>query len=613
MFDKIASVVVGIAMAISGFFTAPSQVKDLQQEVASLKEDLHLVQEENIQLGATNFVAGSRYRLSGSGISVSDTTITLASFQQPDEATNLIMSNFGDIGYGTLEPGTSKKEFISFTGVTQNANGTAALTGVTRGLQFVSPYTASTSLRQVHSGGTTFIISNPPQLYNRFAVQDNAATISSVWIFASSTQPQYGAHPTFIGGTTTRFASIEYVNNTASSGAADATVLVKGIVEQATPAEIAAGTENGGTGARLFIAADQGNSSSSATTTVVITDTGGRIDPGFINVAGNYAYTGTFSFASTTTGYNDFIFPGADTITATSAVMISPLASGIATTGVLFATTTDVNIGFNDVVKDSVQTYISTSTQRVLSFSLRMKKTSSPVDNVQISIEPLGFRHALTAPASGGGLSSTTSIETIARTGVALCNGTQSSSALGTTYTDQTFTCATPFFMLSGEKYGIFISRTNTANDTVTLAGTVADSYANGGYYVATSSATSSPIAQRWQKDVNASSISQVEDIWVAFNNHTGNTQGQAFRAQVDGKLFMGFATGAVSSGSAVTVRLAGKHTGFANLTPGYTYYLSTSSVGEISSTRGAVTRGVGNAINTTILNVDDMGLIYKP
>ena len=59
MFDKIASVVVGIAMAISGFFTAPSQVKDLQQEVASLKEDLHLVQEENIQLGATNCIFSS--------------------------------------------------------------------------------------------------------------------------------------------------------------------------------------------------------------------------------------------------------------------------------------------------------------------------------------------------------------------------------------------------------------------------------------------------------------------------------------------------------------------------------------------------------------------------
>ena len=608
MIDKIASVVVGIAMAISGFFTAPSEVKTLRNEVSTLRDQLSLVD----NLGTTNFVAGDRYRLSGSGISVSDTSITLTSFKQPDGATNLTMTDFGDIGYGTLEPGTSKKEFISFTGVTQNANGTAALTGVTRGLMFVSPYTASTSLRQTHSGGTTFIISNSPQLYNRFAVQDDVATISALWIFASSTPPKYGAHPVFGGVTTTAFASLEYVNNTASSGAADASVLVKGIVEEATTAEVAAGTDLGGTGAKLFIMAGMANSSSTATTTVVVTDTGGKIDPVFINTTGNYSWTGTHTFASTTTGYNDFIFPAADTMNATSAVMISPLSSGIATTGVLFATTTDNNIGFNGVVVDSVQTYTPSSTQRILGFSLRMKKNNSPVDNVIVTIEPLGFTQSLIAPASGIGLSPTSSIGYLARTGVVLCNATIDASTLTTTYVDRASTCATPFFMLEGEKYGVFIKRTNVGDtsNTPQLAGVVTDAYTAGGFFVATSSATSSPIAQRWQQDVN---INEVNDIWVGFQGHTGNTAGQAFRAQVDGKLFSGFATGAVASGSAVTVRLGGKHTGFAGLVSGYTYYLSTSTAGEITNKKGAVTRSIGSAVNTTILNIDDGGPVIKP
>ena len=609
MIDKIASVVVGIAMAISGFFTAPSEVKTLRNEVSTLRDQLSLVD----NLGTTNFVAGDRYRLSGSGISVSDTSITLTSFKQPDGATNLTMTDFGDIGYGTLEPGTSKKEFISFTGVTQNANGTAALTGVTRGLMFVSPYTASTSLRQTHSGGTTFIISNSPQLYNRFAVQDDVATISALWIFASSTPPKYGAHPVFAGATTTQFASLEYVNNTASSGAADATVLVKGIVEEATTAEVAAGTDLGGTGAKLFIMAGMANSSSTATTTVVVTDTGGKIAPEFINTTSNYSWTGTHTFASTTTGYNDFIFPAADTMNATSAVMISPLSTGLATTGVLFATTTDMTIGFNGVIVDQVQTYTPSSTQRILGFSLRMKKTSSPTDNVLATIEPLGFTQNLIAPASGTGLSPTSSIGYLSRTGVVLCNATVDASTLTTTYVDRALSCATPFFMLEGEKYGVFVTRSNVGDtsNTIQLAGVVTDAYTAGGFYVASSSATSSPIAQRWQQDVG--SVSQVNDIWVGFQGHTGNTAGQAFRAQVDGKLFSGFATGAVASGSAVTVRLGGKHTGFAGLVSGYTYYLSTSTAGEITNRKGAVTRSIGSAINTTILNIDDGGPVIKP
>ena len=153
-----------------------------------------IVSPAEVQLGAYNFVGGQKYYLAGSGVGTSDTSITLTSFTQPVSGIELTMSDFGEIGYATLEPNTSKKEFISFTGITQDSNSTqATLTGVTRGLGFVSPYTASSTLRQTHSGGTVLVISNPPQLYNELATKKNSQTITGVWTFASTAPPVYDA------------------------------------------------------------------------------------------------------------------------------------------------------------------------------------------------------------------------------------------------------------------------------------------------------------------------------------------------------------------------------------------------------------------------------------
>jgi len=113
----------------------------------------------------TGFVQCQELKLAGAGISVSDTSIILQSFKQIDGSTNIVMADFGDVGYGTLEPGTSREEQISFTGITQNGSGTATLTGVTRGLKFVSDYTADAALRHAHAGASVFRISNTAAFY----------------------------------------------------------------------------------------------------------------------------------------------------------------------------------------------------------------------------------------------------------------------------------------------------------------------------------------------------------------------------------------------------------------------------------------------------------------
>lgn len=164
-----------------------------------------------LQVGATFTPVGTtQFTLAGSGITSTASTIQLTSFLLPDRVTKITMSMFGSIGYGVLEPQTNNIEDITFTGVTQNSNGTAALTGVSRGLSFYSPYQASTTLAHSHAGGSYFIISNTAGFYGQqFAFTNNPSFISSPWYF---TDP-----PTFYNSATStnQAASVAYVNSVA--------------------------------------------------------------------------------------------------------------------------------------------------------------------------------------------------------------------------------------------------------------------------------------------------------------------------------------------------------------------------------------------------------------
>ncbi len=123
------------------------------------------------------------YRL-GSSIGSTNTTILLSSFTEPITDIPYTMSNLGtDIVYGTISPKSATVEFISFTGITQNVDGTATLTGVTRGLDRKTPYTLNNAFKLPHSGQSIFIISNPPQLYEKHAVKENDETITGTWEF----------------------------------------------------------------------------------------------------------------------------------------------------------------------------------------------------------------------------------------------------------------------------------------------------------------------------------------------------------------------------------------------------------------------------------------------
>lgn len=229
--------------------------------------------------GATFNPEGGGTYLLQSSISSGQVTITLTSFTEPGSNIPLTMSYINSaIEYGTINPSSGNSEFISFTGVTQNVNGTALLTGVTRGLAR-TPGTggcvASTTLAHAYPGQTQFILSNSPCYYSQYAVKQNDETISGQWTFTT------------------------FPITPASPAASETTA---GISELSTGAEAAAGTSSGGTGFRLVLPGSLATStfnSATAANRVLITDSLGHINAGFVSSSTQFSVSATTTLSAT--------------------------------------------------------------------------------------------------------------------------------------------------------------------------------------------------------------------------------------------------------------------------------------------------------------------------
>jgi hypothetical protein len=218
-------------------------------------------------LGAINYVTGGgTYRLRTTAGS-SDTSIQLSSFKEPISNTPYTMAylNAATV-YATIDPQTNKSEFISFTGITQNSDGTAVLTGVTRGLSRSYPYTASTTFRLPHAGQSILILSNSPQVYNEI---------------------------------------YDYINNATYAGTVDMSTTIKGIGEQATALEAARHTLVGNTSAPLVLTTLISSSTRTANTAQVVisSSTDGYIDSSYLNLGSLPAttFTGNVTLSGTAT------------------------------------------------------------------------------------------------------------------------------------------------------------------------------------------------------------------------------------------------------------------------------------------------------------------------
>jgi len=201
-------------------------------------------------LSTTNFLPlqAQPFLLSGAGAIIGDTTLTLQTFTQID-GTLIQMSQLGTIAFLTLEPGNgTNEEQVSFTGVTQNSNGTATLTGV-KYVAFVYPYTATTGLSKTHAGATTAILSNTSGFYNEFVNKNTDGMVNSLITFSSANIPQQDSY--LAPMLDAQFAPKKYVDTVAVAGAPNANTTTKGIVQIATQAQVDAKTLVGSTSAYL--------------------------------------------------------------------------------------------------------------------------------------------------------------------------------------------------------------------------------------------------------------------------------------------------------------------------------------------------------------------------
>ncbi len=164
------------------------------------------------------------FTLGGAGASIGDSTLLLSSLTDIN-GTAITMADLGSVGYGTIEPGSSnREEQISFTGITQNANGTATLTGVSTVI-FKTPYTATANIAKSHPGGVVFVLSNTAGFYNKFPALDNANTFTAVNTFTAFPQKSGITTPTVAA----EFATKAYVDAVAGGVATTNQLLYAGV------------------------------------------------------------------------------------------------------------------------------------------------------------------------------------------------------------------------------------------------------------------------------------------------------------------------------------------------------------------------------------------------
>lgn len=200
---------------------------------------------------ANNFnpLQAQGFSLAGSGCVIGDTTLVLKSMTTIDGAL-VTMAMLGSYAFMTLEPGNGiNEEQIKFTGITQNANGTATLTGVSN-VSFGTPYTVTSGVLKTHAGSVTAILSNTSGFYESYVAKDDDGTISEVLTF---TQPNF---PQMDGVTTpptlpAQLVTKSYADSLSYAGTANASTSAKGIVQIATQAQVDAKTLIGSTSAVL--------------------------------------------------------------------------------------------------------------------------------------------------------------------------------------------------------------------------------------------------------------------------------------------------------------------------------------------------------------------------
>lgn len=367
-------------------------LQQLVTTLTSLVAQLQALVTLRLGSNATNPIAGTTYNLSGSGVSASASSITLTSLTIPQTGYLIKSSDLSTNFYLTLEPGSrTRQEIASCTGVTQNAAGTATLTGCSRGLLPFSPFTASSTYQFPHGGGTQVVFSNPPQLFSEFTAAGNSANITGSWIFASSSLPQVSSGTTIaqMQANSSTLASVFYVNGVASSGACAASTVCPGLVLVATGTQL---YNNLGSSPYFSVPASNlftGTPTPSMTYSVPVAQSG-TIAAGFISTSSNYTWSGTMAFNGTTTFGN-----------ASSGILLGGNASSVTS---IVATSSGLFPMYNGTAWTTTSTglfqHFYNTTSTLIPIQQSTTGTYTLVNSVQIPFPNLNSRYVISGHIS---------------------------------------------------------------------------------------------------------------------------------------------------------------------------------------------------------------------
>jgi len=229
-----------------------------------------------------------------SQVTAASTTISFQSTDSNRGLTSVAMADFGTYGYLTINPTGKVDNYEVVRFESWSVSGSIITIGtLTRNLELEGNDTAQTG--REFPAGTTVIVSTNHNWFNNVVRTEDAQTVAGVKTFSS-----FPVTPNSAPTTDYQVANKKYADDLAIAGAPDASTTVKGIVEEATATEAAAGTATGGTGARLFLPAAIASNTSSAAQLVPITDADGDIPVEFMELDAAWTFTSTLDVNTAT-------------------------------------------------------------------------------------------------------------------------------------------------------------------------------------------------------------------------------------------------------------------------------------------------------------------------
>lgn len=268
------------------------------------------------------------------GIGSLSTSMIVTPYPKDLNGTKLAISDLGSYPTVTVDPGVNGiEEIISFTGITDNGNNTATLTGLLRNLYSKYPYT-TTGIGRTHGATAVVVFGNNPQIYGRLAAKENNETISGLWTYSSTSVPKVDMNPsnaTWSGLASSTLVTLGKLTDTALASAVAGNISTVGYFQQSRHSQASSSDATGSTGANLVVGSNLVSAIPSGTSTIPMAQPDGKLLQGWFDLSKIWSFTGgllttasstftaTTTFTGNTLGSNIFHqFNAGETITGQS-------------------------------------------------------------------------------------------------------------------------------------------------------------------------------------------------------------------------------------------------------------------------------------------------------